>query len=364
MGKTDAVEGTPLAIAHLDTGLPVRGGQEVLLRLASGLAARGHRQLLISPGEGDLVRHAVRLGLAWAALPRTPLGLRGLLRRGRFQLVHAHSGHAQTLAYLATVGTGLRRIATRHVAFVPRHPTMHRLNYTWTCHGVIAVSGAVRDVLLDAGVPASLIEVIHTGIDWPGSPPTPQERLAARSSFGLTGEDFVAGHLGAFTAEKGQDVALEAAALLAESHPRLRLVLAGDGPLLASIRLRAASSVLLPGPIADRRALFAALDLFLMPSRSEGWGLAALEAMAHGVPVIASDTGGLREIVAHGVSGWLIPPGDPRVLADAMAAVAAADPVLRAAAGLAARERARSFTLERTVERTEAFYRRVLGGAA
>ena len=123
------------------------------------------------------------------------------------------------------------------------------------------------------------------------------------------------GHMGAFTKEKGQDVAVAAAALLRESMPYARFILAGDGTLLNDMRRRAPENVMFPGFMSDHAAFFGALNLFIMPSRSEAWGMAALEAMAHGVPVIASDVGGLPEIVEHENGGWLVPPGDPAALA-------------------------------------------------
>ena len=88
----------------------------------------------------------------------------------------------------------------------------------------------------------------------------------------------------------------------------------------------ATASVILPGHISNRAEFFAALDLFIMPSRSEAWGLAALEAMAHGVPVVASNTGGLPEMMEANETGWLVTPGDPRELADAIERAAAWKP--------------------------------------
>ncbi len=147
--------------------------------------------------------------------------------------------------------------------------------------------------------------------------------------------------------------------MLAGTLPELRMILAGDGPLRSS--LPATSRVILPGYLADPSSLFCALDLFIMPSRSEGWGLAALEAMAFGLPVIASNTGGLAEIVEHGKTGWLIPPGDPSALAAAIADAFAARERLREI-GLCARRRAEQFSMEETAKRTEEFYLRVLNG--
>jgi glycosyltransferase involved in cell wall biosynthesis len=273
--------------------------------------------------------------------------------------VHAHTGRAQNLAFLATAGLRqlpLKRIVTRHVAFTAKHPLIRGLKYSLTCDGVIAVSRAARDAMLSAGVSGDRIEIIATGVEIPRLP-DPEEREAARKHWGLAPQDFAAGHLGAFTAEKGQDVAAEAARLLEHRLPALRLILAGEGPLRAS--LPSAQNLILPGHLDDPASLLAALDVFVMPSRSEAWGLAALEAMAFGLPVIASNTGGLAEMIDPGETGWLVPAGDAAALAEALIA-AAADREKLAAKGTLARSRAARFGVEETVRRTEEFYLRIL----
>lgn len=331
----------PLSIIHVDTEETWRGGQESLLTLARGLRARGYRQTIVCPPSSVLAERAEAAGF-----PMENLGLRSA------DIVHAHGGRALTVAFWKTFGsTKVRRVVTRHVAFRPRNSWLHRLKYTWACDGVIAVSDAVRRGLIETGVPGAKIEVIHTGIEIPEAPPR------SRSSFGLDETDFVVGHLGAFTEEKGQDVAVAAAALLRESMPHARFLLAGEGPLLNEIRRRAPDNVSFPGFVADRAAFFGSLSVFIMPSRSEAWGMAALEAMAHGVPVIASDAGGLPEIVEPDNGGWLVPAGDPAALARAIME-AASSPHRLHEQGQRARERAQLFSVGRMVEQTEAFYRR------
>ena len=322
-----------------------------MLLLARALRERGHGQRIVSPGDSALTHKARQEGFDVAPLGGV-LGLRRDLQG--VQIVHTHSGRAQTLSFLATAKLPVVRIATRHVAFEPRHPAIHRLKYTATCDGIIAVSEAVRRVLLDSGVPGEKIEVIPNGVELPPAIATPEQRAAARRKFGFAREHFVVGHLGAFTHEKGQDVAIAAAALLRERLPQLRMILAGENPPGMPPDQR----VQLPGFVDDRDRFFAALDLFIMPSRSEGWGLAAAEAMAHGIPVVASDTGGLREIVERNETGWLVTPGDPGALADAIESGASLLPHL-GEMGLRARERARCFSSARTAELTEAFYQRL-----
>lgn len=318
----------PLSITHVDTETAWRGGQQSLLTLALGLRERGHTQLIVSPAGSALTERARTAGFDVATkCPRTG------------DIVHAHSGQAHNMAVRATLGATITRIVTRHVAFVPRHPLVHRLKYTKTCDGIIAVSAAVRNVLTEAGIPIEHIEVIHTGITLPDEPaPRPHK-------------GFAVGHMGAFTREKGQDVAIEAARLLPDIH----FVLAGEGPLLDALRHAAPPNVSFPGFVTDLAEFFSGLELFIMPSRSEAWGLATLEAMAYGVPVIVSDIEGLSEIVTP-QCGVLVPQGNAEMLAQAIATI---DRVGLSARREAARARAAEFTVAKMAEQTETFYRRV-----
>jgi len=285
-------------------------------------------QTIVCPAASALAERASAVGFTvLAKCPRTG------------DIVHAHSGRAHNLVVRATLGASITRVVTRHVAFTPRHPMIHRLKYTRTCDGIIAVSAAVRNVLTEAGIPAQRIEVIHTGIDLPAEP-------AHRPHKG-----FAVGHMGAFTREKGQDVAIAAARLL----PDVRFLLAGEGPLLEELRLGAPGNVTFLGFVRDLPGFFAGIELFIMPSRSEAWGLATLEALAYGVPVIVSDIEGLAEIVTP-QCGLLVPPGNAEMLAMAISTI---DRVGLDARRQAARERAGQFTVAKMAEETETFYRRL-----
>lgn len=348
-----------LKIAHIDTGRDYRGGQDLLLSLARGLKRAGHSQLIVCPASSPLARRAATEDQQVMPLAGA-VELRRRLRDERFDIVHAHDSKAQTISYRASLGLPVRRVASRQVAFKPRHPMFHRWKYGHTCDAVIANSQAVRQVLIAAGVPESHIEVIAPGIEMPRDLPSPELRAMARQQWGYCSDHFVIGHAGAFTREKGQDLAIEAALLLAPRFPRARMLLAGDGPERSGLAARASDIVQLPGFLDDLDEFYAALDLFIMPSRSEGWGLTALRAMAFGLPVIASNVGGLPELVEHGKSGWLAPPDSSEALAKAIIE-AASDPVRLCEFGRNARLRALQFSIERTVEQTERFYLRLLG---
>src|SRR5208283_432448 len=130
----------PLRIVHLDTGLNLRGGQRQLLSLARGLRQRGHCQIVVCREESELEGRAWAEGFPCFSLPSHDPGhvygivqLRQLLRAAPCDLLHAHDGRGQTLAFLASMGLPVRRVASRRVAFLPKHHWTHRLKYAYTC---------------------------------------------------------------------------------------------------------------------------------------------------------------------------------------------------------------------------------------
>lgn len=366
-----------LRILHLDSGRELRGGQRQLLLLAHGLRARGHDQLIACPDQSPLAGRARQDGFSVIPLSRDD-GLVPQLRvlrrevaRARFQILHAHDGRGQTLSTLASLGLSLKRVATRRVTFMPRSlgPTigLHRLQYGPTCDAIVTVSDFIRALLVGSGIPQAKITVIRDGIEIPTALPDAAARAHARQRWAVDPDAFVIGHAGAFTREKGQDVLLEA---VLRSMPSASygpagavLLLAGEGPELSSPHMaellgKAGGRVRMTGWVEDLMSFFAALDLYVMPSRAEGLGSSALLAMAHGLPVVASRVGGLTEVVDEGRTGWLVAPGSPADLAAALAGAASDRERLRLF-GQRARERTAAFSSDIMIRQTESLYLRL-----
>lgn len=362
---------TSLSIGHVDTGLELRGGQRQLLLLAHGLRERGHSQLIVCPESGELFGRAKAGGFSVLALPQHDFkhikGIRQLRRQVHqeaLMLLHAHDGVGQTVSWLASLGTGVRRIATRRVTYLPKRHLDYRLKYSYTCHAVVAVSQFVGRILEEAGIPPRMIHVIPDGVEVPERLPDAASRQAARARWRLAENEFAIGSLGGISAEKGQDLALKALENLAERLPNAKLVLGGKisaDNLAASPLAKAVASgqVLLAGYQENLFEFFSGLDVYIMPSRSEGLGSAALMAMAHALPVIATSVGGLPEIVEDGKTGWLVEPESPKALAQAIAAAAANSARLKEL-GNSARLRSMEFSADIMVERTETLYRRLV----
>lgn len=165
--------------------------------------------------------------------------------------------------------------------------------------------------------------------------------------------------------QKGLDVMLEAMKLLVAKHPQLRLKVAGRGKHLRRVveqtyQLGIRENVEVVGPVGDteRNALFSGARLLLMPSRFEGFGMVAAEAMAAGIPVVATSAGSLPEVVDPPSGGVLVPPEDPQVLAEAVDALLG-DPRRRRALGQSARVSAERFRWDRVADRHFEFLQRI-----
>jgi glycosyltransferase involved in cell wall biosynthesis len=365
-----------LKIVHVDLGKTLRGGQEQLLLLARGLRDRGHEQWLACQNGTPLEGRARDQGIPVLSAPAFDPGklgairrLRRTLRAERPDILHAHDARGQNLAWLASQGLPVRRVANRDVTFHPKIPGgrwLQSWKYTHMADLVVTCSGYIKQSLIRRGVPAARIEVIYGAIEWPEQLPSAYNPSRARAAWGFGEQEFVAGHVGAFAREKGQDIAIEAAALLKQRLPNIRIVLAGEisEEVLRDLRRRypgLEGHVHLPGYVPDLEAFFAALDLFIMPSRGEGLGLSALQAMARGLAVVATSVGGLSEIVEDGHSGWLIPPGSPQALADAVF-LASRDRAKLIEFGRNGRKRAEGFSAAIMVSRMETLYHRLTAG--
>jgi glycosyltransferase involved in cell wall biosynthesis len=362
-----------LKIAHIDTGLTLRGGQRQMLMLARGLRERGHEQIIVCLEGSGLEAAVQQEGFHVFSMPsHDPWHAFGMLlwrqqiNTWGSQIVHAHDGRGQSLAWLATLGLPVQRIASRRVTFFPSDRWTYRLKYGFTCDAVVAVSENIQELSIQAGVPRERITVIPDGIDIPKELPSAAERVRLRTSWGCNNENFVVGLLGASSPEKGHDVAFAAFALLRETLPQSRLVLAGDEAARPKDSLTSGAASANPQhlrivQIDKLDGFFPGIDLFIMPSKAEGLGSSALWAMAYGVPVVATRVGGLPEIVVENETGWLIPPDSPQPLADAILTASRNRETL-IEFGRQGRKRAEGFSAAIMVNSTEALYYRLLGG--
>ncbi|MBI3127192.1 MAG: glycosyltransferase family 4 protein [Candidatus Tectomicrobia bacterium] len=379
-----------MRVLHIITRLDRGGSADNTLLCCIGQRRSGHEVVLAAgsgmTGESPLLPRAEAEGVALVRIPPLVRAIHPardagalwacyrLIRGGRFDLVHTHTSKAGILGRAAArLAGGCRVVHTPHGHvfygyFGPWKTRLfvwaERLMARWT-DAIVTLTDreAEEHLALGVGRPGQFV-TIFSGIPLPPAPPA--DRAARRRALGLPEDGPLVGSVGRLDPVKGHGLLIRAFARLRD--PKARLALAGDGEKRGEYEALArelgiSERVHFMGWREDVDDLLGALDLFVFPSLNEGMGRAAVEAMAAGLAVVASRTGGLPEVVRDGETGLLVPPGDAEALASAMERLLAR-PEERRAMGEAGRRLARDYGAERMCERLEALYARLLAPSA
>lgn len=286
--------------------------------------------------------------------------LRRLLRDGEFDVVHTHSPLAGAIcrAVVATTRPRPRLVSTEHNVWSSFHPLTRALDRATARldDHAFAVSGAVR-----ASLPARMAarsEVLLHGVAVADIDRRRAERDQRRAQLGVTGARVVA-TVANLRHDKDYPNLFAAAQQVLSTVPDVVFLSVGQGPLEHELRADLERRGLgdrfrMLGHQADPVGHLVAADLFVLASRHEGLPVALLEALAAGLPVVATAVGGIPDVITDGCEGRLVPPGDPVRLADAIVHLLA--PARAAAAGASARRRAGAFDIARAVDRQQAVY--------
>jgi glycosyltransferase involved in cell wall biosynthesis len=296
-----------------------RGGQNQALLLMKGLRARGHEAELVAAEGSALGERAaagkVRVHFVSRGFFRLPAAqkVRTLLRGGGFDLVHANEAHAVTAVWLAL---WIRRAAlkvpfviSRRVGYPIGKSSVARARYRAAAR-IVANSKWVAEQAASSGAPREKITVVYEGAEIPPRF-TPEQRQAARARWGISESTPLLGCVGVLLPDKGQEWLIHTLAEVKKEFPGAKLLLAGDGPCRGKLELLAKqlgleSDVIFAGFVKDLETVYAALDVFLLPSFFEALNNSLLAAMAYEIPSIAFNMGALGEIIEDGKSGLLV----------------------------------------------------------
>ncbi len=358
---------------HIDTARTWRGGQNQVLLTVMGLRGAGHRTALVAHPNGELRRRAAE-GLDLVPLaPDHELDLRAawklsrVLSRLRPDVVHAHDPHGVAMASVAL--SMLTRtpppplVASRRVDFRLKRNSFSRWKYRQV-RLFVASSDAIRDLLIQDGVPPDRAVTVYEGIDVDRMAHV--EPVNVHATFWLPHGAPVVLNVAALVPHKGQRHLIDAMPLVLRRVPDARLLIAGEGPLQAELEARTKrhhleKHVLLTGFRNDVLGMIKGSDLFVMSSETEGLGTSLLDAMAAEKACIGTRAGGIPEVIDDGRTGLVVPPHDPQALAGAIVRLLQ-DGELRASMGRAGLLRVREqFSVQRMVEGTLTAY--VLAGA-
>jgi glycosyltransferase involved in cell wall biosynthesis len=305
-GGIESHSETLAALLHLNGHKVIMGcWNEGSVKVAGGLVLPSRRITIVNSGDIPAIVKIIRVCL-----------------KENIQVIIANAGREYWPAALAA------KIAKTKVVFV-RHQ-MDRLKKTtcWLVNNhvdrVVAVSGAVKDALIESGISYKKIDIIYNSIALERFSPDKVDRDAVRREFGIESDTIVIGTAGKLHQGKGVFDLLYAAHLLMEKYPNVRLIFVGEGPERTRLeqeaqRLSMHDKVIFAGMRKDIERLYAAIDIFVLPSTWEAFGMVLIEAMAMGKPVIATPVGGIPEIIDDDVNGMLVPPHNPDAIAHAIA---------------------------------------------
>jgi glycosyltransferase involved in cell wall biosynthesis len=358
-----------MKILQICSARTLGGGEKHLADLANGLARRGHdvyaAVVPASPLPAELssvpAQNLTELSMRNSLNVASGLKLARFIRKHKIEIVHAHMARDYPLAALSARRGGAGLVLTRHVLFPLNR--IHRLTLRRTAR-VIGVSQAVAEGLRAQKIfDPDKVVLIHNGIDVDRFE-RGREGIARREQG--TNRKLRVGMIGHIAPIKGQEDFIRAAAVVINGRDDVEFVIAGEDKSRTGANRRSAEELIdelnlkrhvrLIGWVEDVADLLPTLDLFISPSRSEPFGLAIVEAMAAGVPVVATMSEGAREIIRGNHTGRLIPVGDVKAMAQAIDGLLS-DPEERSRlvknAQAAVRE---NFSVEKMLSATEQVY--------
>jgi len=356
-------------ILHVETGRNLYGGALQVFYLLKGLTKFGYRNILVCPkgsaisDESGPFATVCRVPMGGDLDPRFPICLLRVIRRERPDLIHVHSRRgADVWGGLAARLSGTKSVITRRVDN-PEKRLVARMKYRMYDR-VIAISEGIRTVLLSQDIPEDKMVCVPSAVD--------QELYQKvcrnewfRGEFGLGPEMKAIGVIAQLIPRKGHRFLIEAAPSILKACPEARFIFFGQGPLKDHLESLCRENdldgkVLFGGFRRDLEKILPCLSMVVHPATMEGLGVALLQASAAGVPIVASRTGGIPEILLDGQNGYLVPVGDVDALAQAIIALLI-DPATAQKFGRKGREIARSlFSIEKMVQGNVAVYRQIL----
>jgi glycosyltransferase involved in cell wall biosynthesis len=350
------------------------GGQEIrILSEMLGMKGRGYDVLLATPDDTSIFRRAREAGIETYAVPmakgdffKAVFMLAGIMRDRKVGIVNTHSSRDSWIGAVAGRMAAVKVLRTRHISSKLNKNPLTRLVYGPLCDSIMTTGEFIKEqIVRELKIDPRKIRSIPTGIDIDRFSSGDGARV--RDELGIGKNDAVLGTAAAIRSWKGHEYLLEAMPLITKEFPDVKLILAGDGPIMYLIQKRISElglkkSVFLLGHREDVPAVINAFDISVLASyASEGIPQFVLQSMAAGKPVIGTAVGGIPEVVKDGVNGIIVPPRDSEAIARAVKTLLS-DPDKARRMGRAGYEMAaRGHTLERMLDDIEELYEKVQG---
>jgi glycosyltransferase involved in cell wall biosynthesis len=320
-------------VLMVDSERTWRGGEAQLRLLIKGLLEEGVDVELAAPPGSAIYERTREFGVPFHPVSISggvdvvsAWQLRGVIRRHGFRFVHSHASHAHGIAFMAcaAIAPDLRpfQVVSRRVDFAVATNSLSGLKYRRGADLYLAISSGVRNVLIECGIAPERIRLVPSGIDLEKFTHVGANDYV-KKEFGIADDTFVVGNVAALAPHKSQADFIRAARIVADRFPGTRFLIVGEGKLRRSLeslvqKLGLGNDVVLTGFREDPLEILSTFTCFVLSSYLEGLGTSVMDAQAMGVPVVATRTGGVPDIVEDGVTGLLVPPRDPQALAAAI----------------------------------------------
>lgn len=318
-------------ILHLIETSGPGGAEKMLINLVESLVLGDYKSIIGLMKDGWLSRVLSDLGYEILILPHTrsidfkfARNLISVIKRKKIDVLHAHEFAMNAYGSMASAITGVPIVTTVHGKNYFGERLRRRLAYRFVSRHskMVAVSNDIADYLMKTiGICAKNIVTIHNGVRLDGFRKDGSARNRIRETLGLSDDQPLLGTVGNLYPVKGHIYLIKATAIVKKTVPDVKTVIAGRGELLDRLKVEVSrigleNNIEFLGFREDIPQLMQAMDIFILPSLSEGTPLSILEAMASQIPVVATDVGGLSEIVENGKTGFLVPSEDPESLAE------------------------------------------------
>jgi glycosyltransferase involved in cell wall biosynthesis len=361
-------------VLHIVEDLKVGGLEKILASVVLSLDPAKYRvQVWCLAKGGDVAEALIGKGMSVRILqmqsyhnPVNIIRLALLMRRERFHLIHTHGYFAGTFgrlaALLAHVPVIIAHVHSTYYNYGKRHLLVERFLSFFTDR-IICISRAVeRFVTVNERIRSEKTCLIYNAVEPPDHLLNDHQRKERRLSLGFDAEAIVIAVVASLTANKGHGILLTAFKEAFGSHPSIRLLIVGDGPLREQLetttrQLMMDQAVVFAGIRRDVFSLLQSSDVFVLPSQDrEGLGVALIEAMAVGLPVIGTNVGGIPEVIEDGENGFIVSPRSSEQLAEALKKLVN-DQALRTNMGRRGRQiYEEKFILQRMIGQIEKLY--------
>ncbi len=364
-----------LKILHLNTEMTWRGGEQQVLYLIKGLEKQGYIAHLICQPGSKLYHRALKEGVTTFPIRmRGEIDLLATLKiarkicQGKYDILHSHTSHAQALAIWASFFLKRRpiRILTRRVEFsIFRHNFfgMNRYKYTKGVDHIIAISNGVKEVLIKDGIPADKISIVYSGVDVTRFRGIKGDYILRE--FSVPTKVPIIGNVAYLEENKGQEYLIQAMVEVVKRHPEARLFILGEGRLESRLKalvkkLFLEKNIIFTGLRNDVGAFLNIFDLLVVSSVEEGLNSTILDALALEVPVVATNAGGIPEIITQGETGTIVPYANHEALASGILWMLSHPDQARAMAKKGHKRVKEKFSNKSMVEKNTLIYQRLI----